>query len=142
MASSIREQILSEIATRLAATNGVSQRVYRSRAEAVSRGEMPCLIVEPIADPAEPIGGVCKTNRRLTAKIAILVHADVPDQAADSILVDLHPRLISPNDQNLGGLAIDIELLGDDFQFAATDGVIITTYRVWYRHDTFTLASA
>jgi hypothetical protein len=142
MTASIREQILAEIATRLSATAGISQRVYRSRAEAVSRGEMPCLIVEPIADPAEPIGGMCKTDRRLTVKIAILVHADVPDQAADPILVDLHPRLIAPNDQNLGGLAIDVELLGDDFQFAATDGVIITSYRIWYRHDTFALTSA
>jgi hypothetical protein len=142
MTASIREQILAEIATRLSATDGINQRVYRSRAEAVSRGEMPCLIVEPIADPAEPIGGMCKTDRRLTVKIAILVHADVPDQAADPILVDLHPRLIAPNDQNLGGLAIDVELLGDDFQFAATDGVIITSYRIWYRHDTFALTSA
>lgn len=142
MTSSRREQILAEITTRLTATVGVGQRVFRSRAEAVSRGEMPCLIVEPIADPAEPIGGMCKTNRRLTVKIAVLVHADVPDQAADPILVDLHPRLISASDTTLGGLCLDVELLGDDFQFAATDGVIITTYRIWYRHDTFALTSA
>lgn len=142
MTASIREQLLTEIATRLTATVGVSQRVFRSRAEAVSRGEMPCLIVEPIADPAETIGGMCKIDRRLTVKIAILVHADVPDQAADPILVDLYPRLIAPSDTTLGGLALDIEPLGDDFQFAATDGVIITSFRVWYRHDTFSLASA
>lgn len=141
MTASIREQILSEVATRLASTAGIDQRVYRSRAEAVSRGEMPCVIVEPIADPAEPIGGMCKTNRRLTVKIAVLVHADVPDQAADPILIDIHPRLIAPEDTTLGGLALDVELLGDDFQFAATDGVVITSYRVWYRHDTFALAS-
>lgn len=142
MTASIREQLLTEIATRLTATVGVSQRVFRSRAEAVSRGEMPCLIVEPIADTAETIGGMCKIDRRLTVKIAILVHADVPDQAADPILVDLYPRLIAPSDTTLGGLALDIEPLGDDFQFAATDGVIITSFRVWYRHDTFSLASA
>lgn len=142
MTASIREQILTEIKTRLTATAGVGGRVFRSRAEAVARAEMPCLIVEPIADTAEPIGGICKTDRRLTVKIAILVHADVPDQAADSILVDLHPRLISAADTTLGGRALDIELLGDDFQFAATDGVIITSYRVWYRHDTFALTSA
>jgi hypothetical protein len=142
MTTSIREQILSAVATRLAATAEVETRVFRSRAEAVARAEMPCIVVEPIADTAEPIGGICKTNRRLTVKIAILVHDDVPDQAADPILVDLHPRLISANDTTLGGLALDIELLGDDFQFAATDGVIVTSYRIWYRHDTFTLASA
>ena len=140
--ASIREQILSEIQTRLKQTTGVNQRVYRSRSEAVSRGEMPCLIVEPIADPAVPIGGMCKTDRRLSVKIAILVHADVADQAADPILVDLHPRLLAPSDQTLGGLAIDVRPLGEDFQFAATDGVIISSYEVWYRHDTFALASA
>jgi hypothetical protein len=142
MTASIREQILAEIATRLAPTAGISQRVYRSRAEAVSRGEMPCLIVEPIADPAEAIGGMCKVDRKLMVKIAILVHDDIPDQAADPILVDLHPRMISPSDINLGGLAISVELKGDDFQFAATDGVIIAMYEVWYRHDTFALTSA
>lgn len=140
--TSRREQILAEIATRLAPVSGIGQRVYRSRAEAVSRGEMPCLIVEPIADPSEQVGGMCKVDRRLTVKIAILVHADVPDQAADPILIDLYSRLILPSDMTLGGLAIDIEPLGEDFQFAATDGVIITTYRIWYRHDTFALTSA
>ena len=83
MTTSRREQILSEVATRLASTAGVNQRVYRSRAEAVSRGEMPCLIVEPIADTAEATGGMCKIDRRLTIKVAVLVHADIPDQAAD-----------------------------------------------------------
>lgn len=140
--ASIREQILSEIETRIKPTAGLSQRVYRSRAEAVSRGEMPCAIVEPIADPAAPAGGICKTDRRLSVKIAVLVHDDVPDKAADPILVDMHPRILSPSDQTLGGLAIDVRPLGDDFQFAATDGVIIASYEVWYRHDTFSLASA
>lgn len=139
--SSIREQILDRIATRLQATEGVNSRVYRSRAEAVSRGEMPCLVVEPISDLASPIGGICKTDRKLAVKIAILIHADVPDKAADAILVDLHPRLINAGDTTLGGLALDVAVLGDDFQFAATDGVIITSYEVWYRHSTFTLAS-
>ena len=139
--ASIREQILAEIETRLKATSGINQRVYRSRAEAVSRGEMPCLIVEPIADPAMSVGGMCKTDRRLSVKIAILIHDDVPDKAADPILVDLHPRLISPSDQTLGGLAIDVRPLGEDFQFAATDGVVVSSYEVWYRHDTFALAS-
>lgn len=140
--ASIREQILAEVATRLAATTGVGQRVYRSRAEAVSRGEMPCLIIEPIADPAAPIGGMCKIDRRLSIKVAILVHADVPDQAADPILVDMYPRLVSAGDQTLGGLVIDVKPLGEDFQFAATDGVIISSYEIWYRHDSFALASA
>lgn len=142
MTTSRREQILSEVATRLASTAGVNQRVFRSRAEAVSRGEMPCLIVEPIADTAEATGGMCKIDRRLTIKVAVLVHADIPDQAADPILVDLYPKLISPGDTTIGGLALDIEPIGDDFQFAATDGVIITSFAIRYRHDTFALASA
>lgn len=140
--TSIREQILSTIATRLASTAGVGGRVFRSRNEAVARGEMPAIIVTPIKDEAEAIGGICKTNRKLSVKIAILVHADVPDQAADSIAVDLHPRLVAPGDATLGGIALDIQPLEDDFQFAMTDGVIVLTYMVWYRHSVFSLASA
>ena len=139
---SIREQILAAIQTRLAPTAGIDGRVFRSRNEAVARGEMPAIIVQPIKDEAESIGGICKTNRELTVKVAILVHADVPDQAADPIAVDLHPRLISPGDTTLGGLALDIQPLEDDFQFAATDGVIVMAYKVWYRHSVFDLASA
>lgn len=139
--SSIREQILAEIATRAAAVAGIGGRAYRSRNEAVARGEMPCLVVAPISDTAQPIGGMCKTDRQLTVNIAILLHADIPDQAADPISVDLHSRLILSGDTTLGGRAIDIEQIGDDFQFAATDGVIIHSYRVWYRHSTFALDS-
>lgn len=140
--TSIREQILAAIQARLIPTAGVGGRVFRSRNEAVARGEMPAIIVQPIKDEAESIGGICKTDRALTVKIAILVHADVPDQAADPIAIDLHPRLIAPGDTTLGGLAWDIEPLEDDFQFAATDGVIVMTYKVMYRHSVFDLASA
>jgi hypothetical protein len=140
--TSIREQILSTIATRLASTAGVGGRVFRSRKEAVARGEMPAIIVQPIKDEAEAIGGICRTNRTLTVKIAILVHDDIPDQEADPIAVDLHPRLVAPGDVTLGGLAIDIQPMEDDFQFAATDGVVVMTYKVWYRHNVFDLASA
>lgn len=139
--TSLREQILAAIQARLLPTAGVSGRVFRSRNEAVARGEMPAIIVQPIKDRAESIGGICKTNRRLTVKIAILVHADIPDQAADPIAVDLHPRLVTPGDTTLGGLAIDIEPLEDDFQFSATDGVIVLVYEVQYRHSVFDLAS-
>lgn len=139
--TSIRESILSRIQSRLATMTTTGGRSYRSRAEAVSRGEMPCVIVEPMADTAEAIGGMCKIDRSLAVKVAILIHADVPDQAADPIGEELYSKLIATGDTTLGGLAIDIQPTGDDFRFAATDGVIVHNFEVRYRHDTFALGS-
>ena len=48
-----REQILAAITTSLANTTGVGTRIYRSRAEALTRSETPALIIEPISDTPE-----------------------------------------------------------------------------------------
>lgn len=145
MADSIRERILAEIKTRLSATTGISGRVFRSRIEAVARGEMPALIVTPSVDLPEQRTSSCKIDQKLTVNVMVLVHADVPDQAADPILQDLHKRIMPTVsgrlDVSLGGLAIDIEQAGDDFRLAATDGVIVASYTVWYRHSTGDLAA-
>jgi len=145
MADSIRERILAEIKTRLTATTGVSGRVFRSRIEAVQRNEMPAIIVFPMGEAPEQRTSSCKVDKRLTVNVMVLVHADVPDQAADGILQDAHKRIIPTTagalDFTLGGLAIDIEEAGTDFRMAATDGVIVASYTVWYRHSTGDLAA-
>lgn len=131
---SIRENILQEIATRLAPTAGINGRAYRSRAEAAARAEMPCLIVTPLTDTAERVVATCRVDRKLLVRIGVIVHGDTPDQVADPVIVDLHKRLIPPGDCTLGGLAVDISQSGDNFTMAHTDGVIAVDYMVFYRH--------
>ena len=42
-----RENILARIKTVLDSTSGVSSRVYRSRAVALQRNELPAVVIEP-----------------------------------------------------------------------------------------------
>ena len=134
MSPSIREQILQEITARLAPTVGVGGRVYRSRAEAVSRAEMPCLLVTPLTDTAERSVSICQVDRKLLVRIGVIVHGDVPDQVADQVLAGMRPLLIPPNDSTLGGLAVDVSQAVDNFTMAHTDGIIAVDYMVFYRH--------
>ena len=45
-----REQILAKIKTNLTGTTGVGTRIYRSRAEPMTREESPSLVVEFVTD--------------------------------------------------------------------------------------------
>jgi hypothetical protein len=107
---------------------------------------MPAIIVFPMGETPEQRTSSCKIDKRLTVNVMVLVHADVPDQAADLILQDAHKRVMptvsGQLDVSLGGLAIDIEEAGTDFRMAATDGVIVASYTVWYRHQTGDLSAA
>ena len=146
MADSIRERILKEVRERLLLTDSVGGRVYRSRAEAASRAEMPMLIVTPISDAAERVTSVHRVDRKLMVRIAVLVRGDVPDQEADPILQSLH-KLLMPTvaggwvDVTLGGLVVDMAQDGDDFEFAFTEGVVIVQYMIHYRHSEGDLAT-
>jgi hypothetical protein len=132
--ASIREGIIAEAVTRLTATTGISSRCYRSRTEAGARGEMPMLVVTPRSDLAERNDVIESIDRTLLLNVGVIVHGDTPDQVADPIIVDLHKRLCPAGDVTLGGRAIDVSLAGDDFEFAHTDGVIIVSYQIRYRH--------
>ena len=138
MADSIREKILAELVTRLSSTTGVAGRVFRSRIEAVQRNEMPALVVMPATETPEQRTSSCRVDKRLSVNVMVFVHDDVPDRAADPIIQDAHKRLIPTTagsvDFTLAGFAIDIEEAGIDYRLAATDGVIVMTYTIWYRH--------
>lgn len=146
MADSIREQILKEVVTRLGAVPGINGRVFRSRKQAASRAEMPALVVTPMKDPAERVISICKVDRFLTIRIAVIVEGLVPDTAADPIIQDMH-KLLMPAypsgfiDVTLGGLAIDISQAGDSFEFAFVEGVILCDYLIQYRHSEGDLAA-
>jgi hypothetical protein len=84
----------------VAALAGIGTPVYRSRAVALLRGELPAVVVKPSGEQPEKIGnGV--TKRPLEVDCEIHVRGDVPDQLADPIAGAIHAALMSA--ATLGG---------------------------------------
>jgi hypothetical protein len=129
-----REQILAAIRTALTGTAGVSTRIYRSRVEPLARQESPAIIVEPIKDRCEQNTSLPTLDWSLLVRVAVIVRANVPDQAADPVVESLHSKLMA--DLTLGGLAIDIQPFQVEFQTVEADvpaGVVMCDYLVKYR---------
>lgn len=147
MADSIRERIIQEVITRLEGTAGIDGRVFRSRSQAAARGEMPAIVVMPMKDPADRVISICKVDRFLTLRLAVIVRGDVPDKEADPVLQSAH-KLLMPAlpsgalDVTLGGLVLDISQAGDSFEFAFKEGVVVSDYLIQYRHAEGDLAVA
>jgi hypothetical protein len=130
--STKREQIMQALKTKLDTVTGV-QACYRSRVFALARGEVPALVIEPIADEADedPIGFL---NWSLLVRIAVIVRGGVPDQLADTFVEAVHAVVTS--DLSLGGLAMDIQTQNVNFELLDGDqpiGVVSLGYRVKYR---------
>jgi len=129
-----RESILTQIATVLTGTTGVSTRIYRSRVEPLTRGESPALVIEPISDTAEQNTSLPKLDWSLTVRIAVIVRGTIPDQTADATVQSLHSKLMA--DLTLNGNAYDIQPAGVSFDLVEADqpaGVISCDYLVRYR---------
>ena len=131
--TTIREQILAEIATVLAGTTGVGTRIYRSRPEAVTRGETPVILIEPVMDKA--LQQVIRfTEHSLTVRLSVVVRSATPDQAADSVIESMHSKLME--DITLGGLAMAIDEGATQFLIEDADkpsAVIACDYDIRYR---------
>lgn len=140
--STKREQILTAIRTALNGTTGVGNRIYRSRMEPFARGESPAVVVEPVSDTAQQNTSLPTLDWSLTVRVAVIVRANVPDQAADPIVADLHSRLMA--DLTLGGVAIDVQPASVLFELLEADqpaGVISCSFLVRYRTSTTDLGA-
>ena len=129
-----REQILAAIRTALTGTAGVGTRIYRSRVEPLARSESPAIVVEPLKDRCEQNTSLPTLDWSLLVRVAVVVRANVPDQAADPVVESLHAKLMA--DLTLGGLAIDIQPFQVEFQAVEADvpaGVVVCDYLVKYR---------
>ena len=62
-----RETILARIATVLAGTTGVSDRIYRSRVTALQRTETPSIIFEPQSDSVEQVASLPTLDHTLNS---------------------------------------------------------------------------
>ena len=130
-----RERILAAITTSLANTVGVGTRIYRSRAEALTRSETPALIVEPISDTPEDTQTFNdKVNWEFKIRISVVVRGAIPDQVADPTIESLHTKVLT--DPSVGGLALDVRPSTTSFEILEADqpaGVISCEFDISYR---------
>ena len=129
-----RESILTAVKTALTGTAGVGTRIYRSRVDPLSRGESPAIIIEPVSDTPEQNTSLPTLDWTLRIRVVVIERSDVPDQAADDTIEDMHSKLMA--DLTLGGLAIDIQPAQTSFQLLEADqpaGVIFCEYEIRYR---------
>lgn len=128
-----REQILSRITTILAATAGVSGRVYRSRVEPIIRGQSPAIVIEPVSDQAEQTT-LATLNWSLVVRVTVFTRGAVPDQLADPVVASLYDLIMQ--DTTLNGYAIDVLPIGTQFEMIEADqaaGVVACDFSVRYR---------
>lgn len=132
--TTIRENILSTLATTLASVSGVSGRVYRSRVEPIARNESPAVIIEPVSDQATIPDTISRIHWRLIVRVMVYVRANVPDQAADSIVQSVYSKVMQ--DPTVGGYAIDVRPVSVSFEMLEADvaaGVITNEFEVLYQ---------
>ena len=134
MATTRREHILDAVKTAINSTSGVSSRVYRSRVVALTRAESPALLISWTTDAAAQETSMATLNWTLEVQVACIVRGDEPDSVADSIVEDMHSRLMA--DVTLGGYAMDLVPTGTNNESVDADqpaGVITSTYQIKYR---------
>lgn len=132
--TTVRENIIEDIMSSLADTTNVGTRIFRSRVVALTRGQTPALIVEPISDTPEQNTSLPTLDWSLLVRISVIVRGDEPDEVADPIVESLHAKIMA--DLTLGGHAIDVQPGTTTFEMVDADqpaGVIGVEYLVRYR---------
>lgn len=129
-----RETILARIKTVLAGTTGVSDRIFRSRQTAFTRGETPSLVIEPQNDSVEQNTSLPTLHHTLGITISVVVRSTTPHQTADPVVESLHSRIMA--DLTLNGNAIDVQPADTSFNFIDADqtGLVVEcNYNIIYR---------
>lgn len=131
--TTIREHILATLASTLASTPLIGAPVYRSRVTPLARGESPAIIIEPVQDQANQLT-IPKLDWTLLVRVAVIVRGEVPDQAADTLIQNVHSKMIS--DLTVGGYAYDVQpqtVVWEQLDADVPAGVISMDFAVLYR---------
>lgn len=136
--ASVREQIVSALATVLADTTGVTG-VYRSRTEAASREESPCIFVRARRElPGQIVHPYAE--RRLIVEVAVIARGDEADSLADPVMVSAHGLIYAAaepgGDLHDAGI-IDVTEAETVFEYEDADGSACTVsqfYELYFRH--------
>jgi hypothetical protein len=131
--TTIREDIIASIKSKLDAGGNIGGAVFRSRSATQARDDGIIIIVEPVMDQATQ-NVIPKLDWRLTVAITVIARGAIPDQAADPVVAEVHKRVMS--DLGLGGLCHDIQPQSSSFEFVSADKdamVVTNTFDVLYR---------
>jgi len=139
MPDSIRELVMKNIKTTLAAISGIAS-VQRYRTGGQSQVAFPMIIIREGAEASkdEPIG---KITHHLTVDLLLIVVHDAAtdaresDEVMNSFLADAQKAMLA--DRSRGGHAVDTKLLGSeplDVEDANTDVQQVCTWEIQYRH--------
>ena len=129
-----RETILARIATVLAGTTGVSDRIFRSRQTAFTRSETPSLIIEPQSDTVEQNTSLPTLHHTLSVTISVVLRSATPHQTADPVVESLHSKIMA--DLTLNSNAIDVQPGETTYNFIDADqtGLVIgCNFKIIYR---------
>ena len=141
MADTLREQILARMKTNLDAISNAT--VYRSRAEPLSRGEAPAIIIEPISDQPTDTNFFDKLDWSLRVRVSTIVRASLPDDESDIYSQQVHLKLMA--DQTVNGYALDLTPDRTDFNLVEADlplGIVSQDFLVRYRTSRTDLTSS
>ena len=131
MTASKSEQILAAAITAITPTAGISGPIYRDRYEAVSRGEMPAIVVLPQSEDQQEIV-IPFTDTTLMVSVDIIINGAPLSTLADPVRVSMHQLLMA--DRTLGGLAHSIEPAGAQWDAESGEiGVLRCSYRFTFR---------
>ena len=135
MATTRREHILDAVKTAITATTGISNRAYRSRVvPLIQNSQLPALLLTWASDTASQETSLATLNWTLEFSVACVVSGETRDEVADTIVEDMHSRLMS--DITLGGYAMDLIPTGTTNESIDSEkplGVVTSTYQVRYR---------
>lgn len=131
--SSVREQILEALATKLATVSGAV--VFRSRANAVALEEGVAILLQPESEQVEKRasnpGGVVLHN--MLVDVSVIARGDPADQIADPVVVAAHAQIMA--DPTLGNLCAQVIEHSTEWKFQEADLTaveILVRYQIRY----------
>ncbi len=133
--SSIAERAVSLMIAALMNTTPAQDRVYRSRAEAVTQDITPCIIVRPATEDSVSMNSSVDDNT-LTVTVEFFTRGDPYDLAADPVAVAAHSQLT--RDPALNDLVTDLRKRGRAWQEEEADstaGFVAVKYEMRYLTD-------
>lgn len=130
--NSICDQIVARAVVVLTGTLPNAIPVYRSREDALDRGDVPAAAVSPADEETQPFSDLLDESH-FNLHVEIIVRGDPWDSLADPYRVAAHGLLLG--DATLAGLCSGIRRIGAKWEAHEADktaGILTQTYRVKY----------
>lgn len=136
-----REAILDAAKAALTGITGVADAsVFSSRIDALQRSEHPSVIIEPVSDSADR-QTISRSIWTLIFQVSIYVRADIPDESSDTIVTEVHSKLM--NDATLNGI-VDLSPASVQWALHEADkplGIVVMQFAAIYQTNTLDITS-